>query len=94
MEGKFDTHVVFQRQDDGVVIIRDPRSSSPTGKPGITVLPNGHYVSRRSDFIVYSVEAEFIDRVVAEYGPCRCSISVSSVPSHTPSFQLHLLLLS
>ncbi|KAI0299406.1 prephenate dehydrogenase [Multifurca ochricompacta] len=36
---------------------------------GITVLRDGHHVSRTSDFIVYSVEAEFIDRVVAEYGP-------------------------
>ncbi|KAI0039117.1 prephenate dehydrogenase [Auriscalpium vulgare] len=39
------------------------------GTPGITVLKDGHYVSRTSDFIVYSVEAEFIDGVVAEYGP-------------------------
>ncbi|EIN09383.1 prephenate dehydrogenase [Punctularia strigosozonata HHB-11173 SS5] len=39
------------------------------GVPGITVLPDGHRVSRTSDFIMYSVEAEFIDRVVAEYGP-------------------------
>ncbi|KAG8912001.1 prephenate dehydrogenase (NADP(+)) [Tulasnella sp. 417] len=37
--------------------------------PGVTVLKNGHLVSRCSDFIMYSVEAEFIDRVVAEYGP-------------------------
>jgi len=37
--------------------------------PGITVLPDGHYVSRASDFIMYSVEAEFIDPVVAQYGP-------------------------
>ncbi|PIL24357.1 hypothetical protein GSI_14110 [Ganoderma sinense ZZ0214-1] len=37
--------------------------------PGIHVLKDGHLVSRISDYIVYSVEAEFIDRVVAEYGP-------------------------
>ncbi|KAG8952238.1 prephenate dehydrogenase (NADP(+)) [Tulasnella sp. 424] len=37
--------------------------------PGVTVLKNGHLVARCSDFIMYSVEAEFIDRVVAEYGP-------------------------
>jgi len=30
---------------------------------------DGHYVSRAADFIVYSVEAEFIDAVVAQYGP-------------------------
>lgn len=29
-------------------------------------------MSRTSDFIVYSVEAEFIDQVVAQYGPCEC----------------------
>ncbi|THH12662.1 hypothetical protein EW146_g7491 [Bondarzewia mesenterica] len=39
------------------------------GVEGITVLKDGHYVSRTSDFIVYSVEAEYIDRVTAEYGP-------------------------
>ncbi|KAH9931708.1 Prephenate dehydrogenase [Epithele typhae] len=37
--------------------------------PGVHVLKDGHLVSRVSDFIMYSVEAEFIDRVVAEYGP-------------------------
>ncbi|KAI0780502.1 Prephenate dehydrogenase [Trametes elegans] len=39
------------------------------GVPGVHVLENGHYVSRVSDFIMYSVEAEYIERVVAEYGP-------------------------
>ncbi|KAI0928885.1 hypothetical protein AcW1_005993 [Taiwanofungus camphoratus] len=37
--------------------------------PGVTVLRDGHLVSRVADFIMYSVEAEFIDRVVSEYGP-------------------------
>jgi len=36
----------------------------------ITVLKNGHHVARSSDFIMYAVEAEYIDRVVAEFGPC------------------------
>ncbi|KAH9996327.1 hypothetical protein BJV77DRAFT_988672 [Russula vinacea] len=36
--------------------------------PGVNVLPNGHYVSRTSDFIVYSVEAKGISNVVAEFG--------------------------
>ncbi|EGE78559.1 prephenate dehydrogenase (NADP+) [Blastomyces dermatitidis ATCC 18188] len=35
----------------------------------INVLPNGHLVSRISDYIIYSVEAEAIDKIVAEYGP-------------------------
>jgi len=39
--------------------------------PGINVLRDGHYVSRTSDFIVYSVEAEYINKVVAQYGPCE-----------------------
>ncbi|KAJ6597245.1 Prephenate dehydrogenase [Mycena vulgaris] len=39
------------------------------GVSGVTVLPDGHAVSRSSDFIMYAVEAEFIDRVVAQYGP-------------------------
>jgi prephenate dehydrogenase (NADP+) len=32
-------------------------------------LPNGHLVSRASDWIIYSVEAELIETIVAEYGP-------------------------
>ncbi|KND02948.1 prephenate dehydrogenase (NADP(+)) [Spizellomyces punctatus DAOM BR117] len=36
---------------------------------GLNVLPDGYSVSRRSDFIVYSVEAANIDRVVGMYGP-------------------------
>ncbi|KAF8190796.1 prephenate dehydrogenase [Pholiota molesta] len=40
-----------------------------TDKPSIRVMHDGHAVSRSSDFIVYSVEAEFIDKVVAEFGP-------------------------
>ncbi|KAF8142155.1 hypothetical protein EV363DRAFT_1249364 [Boletus edulis] len=39
------------------------------GVPGITVHADGHAVSRISDFIMYSVEAEFIGRVVSQYGP-------------------------
>lgn len=35
----------------------------------VNVLSNGHFVSRISDWIIYSVEAEAIDKVVAEYGP-------------------------
>lgn len=33
------------------------------------IFPNGHLVSRVSDWIVYSVEAEIIEDVVKEYGP-------------------------
>jgi len=38
---------------------------------GLNVVRDGHAVSRRSDFIIYSVEAENIGKVVAEYGPCK-----------------------
>ncbi|KAK2764357.1 prephenate dehydrogenase (NADP(+)) [Arachnomyces sp. PD_36] len=38
-------------------------------QPRATIMPNGHLVSRVSDFIIYSVEAEIIDKIVAEYGP-------------------------
>ncbi|XP_006464028.1 hypothetical protein AGABI2DRAFT_226049 [Agaricus bisporus var. bisporus H97] len=37
--------------------------------PFIAIRPNGYAVSRSADYIVYSVEAEYIDRVVAQYGP-------------------------
>lgn len=32
---------------------------------------DGHLVSRESDFIIYSVEAEYLDSVVKQYGPCQ-----------------------
>ncbi|KAI5310888.1 prephenate dehydrogenase (NADP(+)) [Ascosphaera atra] len=35
----------------------------------VKILPNGHLVSRISDYIIYSVEAEAIDKIVAMYGP-------------------------
>jgi hypothetical protein len=45
-----------------------------TGVPGITVLPNGHHVSRISDWLMYVVEAEYLDKIVAEYGPCASTL--------------------
>ncbi|GAM84100.1 hypothetical protein ANO11243_020920 [Dothideomycetidae sp. 11243] len=38
-------------------------------RENVTIMQNGHLVSRSSDYIIYSVEAENIDRVVALYGP-------------------------
>lgn len=35
----------------------------------VTILQNGHLVSRSSDWIMYSVEAKSIDAVVARFGP-------------------------
>ena len=39
------------------------------GRPGIAVFRDGYGVSRSADWIMYCVEAEFIDRVVAQFGP-------------------------
>jgi len=36
---------------------------------GVKILDNGHDVSRISDLVIYSVEAESLAKVVAEYGP-------------------------
>jgi prephenate dehydrogenase (NADP+) len=35
----------------------------------INIMPNGHLVSRSSDWILYSVPAEGIGQIVAEFGP-------------------------
>ena len=48
--------------------------------PNVHVLRDGHGVARISDWMMYSVEAEYVDRVVAEYGPCAY-IYLISVPS-------------
>ncbi|KAK4703453.1 prephenate dehydrogenase (NADP+), partial [Phenoliferia sp. Uapishka_3] len=36
---------------------------------GLTPMRDGHLVSRESDFIMYSVEAEYLGKVVAQFGP-------------------------
>jgi prephenate dehydrogenase (NADP+) len=33
-------------------------------------MQSGHFVSRCSDYIIYSVEAKNIDAVVKAFGPC------------------------
>ncbi|KAF2473055.1 Prephenate dehydrogenase [Lindgomyces ingoldianus] len=38
-------------------------------RPKVEIMPNGHLVSRCSDYIIYSVEAKNIDCVVRTYGP-------------------------
>jgi prephenate dehydrogenase (NADP+) len=35
----------------------------------VNIMPNGHLVSRSSDWIIYSVPAEVIGKIVAEFGP-------------------------
>ena len=49
--------------------------------PNVTPLLDGHAVSRSSDFIIYSVEAEFIDRVVQDYGPCKFLLFMAHIKS-------------
>ncbi len=48
---------------------------------GLNVLRDGHLVSRRSDFIIYSVEAAFIDKVVEQYGS---STRIGSIVADRP----------
>lgn len=40
-----------------------------SGNNNVQILRNGHLVSRASDWIIYSVEAASIGKVVAQYGP-------------------------
>ena len=56
-----------------------------TGKEKLVPMRDGHYVSRESDFIIYSVEAAFLDKVVAQYGPCKRISSSSLTHSRTES---------
>lgn len=67
-------YVKLKKDLEGKLTVRS-RSYSFTlisykGSPEINVLRDGHQVSRTSDFIMYAVEAEFIDSVVAQFGPC------------------------
>lgn len=39
-------------------------------QPKVEIMPNGHLVSRGSDYIIYSVEAKNIDAIVKTFGPC------------------------
>lgn len=43
-------------------------TSDVTGT-NIKVVPDGFHISRRCDWIMYAVEAEYIDSVVKKYGP-------------------------
>ncbi|MCJ1363050.1 prephenate dehydrogenase (NADP(+)) [Acarospora aff. strigata] len=51
------------------VEVYDQLKESFAGRNNVHIYPNGHLVSRISDYIIYSVEAETIDKVVAQYGP-------------------------
>ncbi|WWC85628.1 uncharacterized protein L201_000493 [Kwoniella dendrophila CBS 6074] len=58
---------------DSIYVCDKPESYETLQKEfegtGIIPLPNGHSVSRLSDFIIYSVEAAALTAVVREYGP-------------------------
>jgi prephenate dehydrogenase (NADP+) len=43
-------------------------TTATIGTP-INVMRDGYHVSRVSDWIMYAVEAEYIDRIVGQYGP-------------------------
>lgn len=49
------------------------------GFSGVVVVPDGHHVSRISDFIMYSVEAEYLEKVVAQYGPCTSHLIITII---------------
>ena len=48
----------------------------------VHIFPNGYLVSRSSDYIIYSVEAEAIDMIVAQYGPCMPPCVFSMIMSN------------
>ncbi|EIM24022.1 Prephenate dehydrogenase [Wallemia mellicola] len=54
--------VVCDREENYNTLLEEFKDTS------VEVVKNGHLVSRKADFIIYSVEAAFIDKVVAEYG--------------------------
>lgn len=45
-------------------------------QPKVEIMRSGHFVSRCSDYIIYSVEAKNIDAVVKAFGPCMLSLNV------------------
>ncbi|OXV08606.1 hypothetical protein Egran_03631 [Elaphomyces granulatus] len=47
----------------------DPLRLEFASQRRVEILPNGHLVSRISDYIIYSVEAAAIEKIVAQYGP-------------------------
>ncbi|KAF8451283.1 hypothetical protein BGX38DRAFT_1142202 [Terfezia claveryi] len=56
-------------RDDKYEALKEEFKADISEVPNINILRNGHYVSRVSDFITYSVEAEHIEKAVAAYGP-------------------------
>lgn len=47
----------------------DLKESLSSLMPDVEIVRNGHHVSRRSDYVIYSVEAENINKIVSIYGP-------------------------
>ena len=46
-------------------------------QPKVEIMQNGQFVSRSSDFIIYSVEAKNIDAVAKACGPCMRSLTTN-----------------
>lgn len=64
-------------------------------QPNVKVVANGHYVSRASDFIIYSVDAQYLEGIVAKYGPSTKPGAIVSAQTSVKSpeqnaFEKHL----
>jgi len=53
---------------------------------GVYPQKDGYAISRSSDYIIYSVDAEFIERVVVQYGPCEYRSTQDFECQLTPMF--------
>lgn len=82
-----------------VVACDRPQNYEETAKEfegtAVTIMQDGHLVSRQSDFIIYSVEASNLDTVVALYGPSSKTGSIvggqtSCKGPEVTAFQKHL----
>ena len=79
--------LVKQKRLVQLEVLMDERTSF-LDRPNIYPMQDGHAVARSSDFIIYSVEAEFIDKVVAQYGPCKPEISLPFICRQPFTFPL------
>ncbi|GAN11000.1 prephenate dehydrogenase [NADP+] Tyr1 [Mucor ambiguus] len=71
--GRFYAHTMSKAGWKNVSICDLPEKYESVKKDfegtSIHVLPDGYHISRRCDWIMYAVEAEYIDAVVKKYGP-------------------------
>ncbi|KAL7310839.1 prephenate dehydrogenase (NADP(+)) [Mucor circinelloides] len=71
--GRFYAHTMSKAGWKNVSICDLPEKYESVKKDfegtNIRVFPDGYHISRRCDWIMYAVEAEYIDAVVKKYGP-------------------------